>query len=137
MKMKYYLLLLVVVLMGVGNGCKSPAPAPYAIEFCASLGENDECIGKSDHFPPATRVFVKCVALQPFPYDYITGAIYEIREGKKTGLIAQQSFPLKVQDTHVSYFLPFDEYKGKGEFLIEFATPTTEVLVASHIYLEE
>ncbi|MEZ4776327.1 MAG: hypothetical protein R3D00_24340 [Bacteroidia bacterium] len=135
--MKYYLWLLAAALVLVGNGCKSSSPAPYSIEFCTSLGENDECMGKNDHFPPATRVFVKCVALEPFPYDYITGSIYEIRDGQKTGLIAQQSFPLKVQDTHVSYFLPFDDYNGKGEFLIEFAKPNTEVLVASHIYLEE
>ncbi|MEZ4825045.1 MAG: hypothetical protein R3C61_01945 [Bacteroidia bacterium] len=115
-------------------GCKEPNP--YEVVFCASLGTDDECLGQSNHFPPETRVFVRCNAEKPFPYDYITGAIYEIRGGRKTGLIAQQSFALKVHDTHVSYFLPFDQYKGKGEFLIEFTDPQGNILAASTVYLE-
>lgn len=116
------------------SGCKEKSP--YEVVFCASLGAEDECLGQSNHFPPETRVFVRCNALKPFPYDYVVGAIYEMREGKKNGLIAQQSFALKVQDTHVSYFLPFDQYKGKGEFLIEFSEPKGEILAASTVYLE-
>ncbi|MDX2248359.1 MAG: hypothetical protein SF052_16365 [Bacteroidia bacterium] len=133
--MRYLVLTVLTVFILTATSCQKPA-APYTVVFCASLGENDECIGENNHFPPETRVFVRCNALKPFPYDYVVGAIYEMREGKKNGLIAQQSFALKVQDTHVSYFLPFDQYKGKGEFLIEFSEPKGEILAASTVYLE-
>ena len=89
------------------------------VKFCESFDKNDQCVNIKNEFKPYTRVYIRCESTKPFNTDKITGSIYNVF-GESKNFIGAKEFKVKPEDKTIAYYIPFEQYGGLGDFLIEF-----------------